>query len=298
MSNDKNPFAEFVRIVRALRHPQTGCPWDLEQTHESLRPYLVEECYEVLEAIEAKDDKELLTELGDVLLQVVLHSQVASERNAFTIDDVVQAVTDKMVRRHPHVFGETKGQVKTASEVINRWEAIKHGERKEENKTDQTPSRLAGIPIALPALIRAQRLGEKASKANFDWRSTEDVWTKVEEELGELKEELNSLLEGNASSLPCANALFDAALAGNDEALPSRREEKTKNLQHELGDVLFALTQLARKLNFSAEDALRGCCDRFIKRFSALETSLGEKLFTASDDELEAEWQKAKAKVG
>lgn len=283
MSETKDFFSEFIEVVRALRHPQTGCPWDLEQTHESLRPYLVEECYETLEAIEAKDDKELLTELGDVLLQVVLHSQVASERGAFTIDDVIKTVSEKMIRRHPHVFGETKGEVKSASEVIHRWEAIKHAERKDGNgKKTTPPSRLDGVPTSLPALIRAQRLGEKASKANFDWRNVSDVWAKIKEELAELEAEIRPMVQQNDMGKPAVSA-------------PTKLDKHS--VTHELGDVFFALAQLARKLDLGAEDSLRECCSRFTSRFNELERALGDRLFTTSDEDLEAEWQRAKKRL-
>ena len=160
----KEAFEKFVEVVAALRHPETGCPWDLEQDHKSIRPYTIEECYEVIEAIENEDDEELVLELGDLLLQVVLHAQIAKDRDAFSIKEVIEAVTKKMIDRHPHVFGDVKAN--NSDEVLKNWESLK---REEKKKKDPEKSILAGIPKAMPALLRAQRLGDKATKVNFDW---------------------------------------------------------------------------------------------------------------------------------
>jgi tetrapyrrole methylase family protein/MazG family protein len=267
-------FEEFIQIVKRLRDPVSGCPWDLAQTNESIRPYLVEECYEVLEAIDLKNDDELKKELGDVLLQVVLHAQIAADRKAFSIEDVVQLISEKMVRRHPHIFGghifggmeDTKGLVeaKTAEDVKTNWERIKLEERKNAGENQQI---LAGVPKALPALVRAQRLGQKAAKFGFDWKELKDVWAKVEEELGELKIEIGS---------------FDNPTSNKDR------------ITAELGDLLFALSQLGRWLDTHTEDALRACCDRFTSRFNTVEGQLEKPMTEYTVEELEVLWQRAK----
>ena len=224
-------FAEFVRVVKALRTPGTGCPWDLEQTHLTLRPYLIEEAYEVLDALDAGTDAHLCEEFGDLLLQVVLHAQLAADRGAFTIADVVQGITAKMVRRHPHVFGDA--QMSSAGEVMQHWERTKAAERAE------TESGLAAglerLPAGLPALARAQRLGEKAARAR------EDV----------------SLTEALAQARTHLDALEQQA---------RRQETEREALDQELGALLFDLCQVARKLEIPAEDSLRASSRRFIER--------------------------------
>jgi MazG family protein len=234
-------FREFVLVIRALRKPGTGCPWDLEQDHRTLRPYLIEEAYEVLEAIDRGDDRALRDELGDLLLQVVLHVQVADDRSAFSITDVIRGITEKMVRRHPHVFGGV--QVSGSAEVRRNWEQIKAAE----TQAAGTPpaGALAGVPEALPALLRAQRLGEKAARVHYDSESVPAVFTKVREGLAKLEDE--------------ARSVGDAA-----RPLP---EERRGCLEDELGDVLFNLCQLARRLGLGAEDSLRATNRRFEDRF-------------------------------
>lgn len=253
-------FTAFIEVIKKLRDPNGGCPWDLKQTHDSLKPYLVEECYEVLEAIELGDDAELCKELGDVLLQSVLHAQVAADRGAFTIADVVQTVHNKMVRRHPHVFGDVT--VSGAEDVLKNWEAIKQSENGGTTK-EASRSAIGGIPKALPALIRAERLGEKAGQVDFDWPSIDSVWEKVNEEIQELSAEL-----GEANN--------------------------TQRITEEFGDLLFALCQLGRKLEIHPEDALRAACEKFTQRFEAMEASSKKSLRDLSLEELEALWQKAK----
>ena len=275
MDKTEEVFTRFVQVIKELRTPVTGCPWDLEQTHQSLKPYIVEETYEVLEAIDDGDDAELSSELGDVLLQVVLHAQLARDRGAFTIDDVISKVTDKMIRRHPHVFGDTA--VSGTKEVLKNWEAIKHEERQNKqgmNKNGtEKESMLAGVPKAMPALLRAQRLGQKAAKVSFDWKSISGVWDKVKEEMGELEAEI-SAVQGRQASV-----------------------DQKKALEHELGDLLFSLCQLARWLDTSAEDCLKGCCARFIERFSKMEEFAGKTLSEFSEDQLEDLWQRAKLEL-
>ena len=255
-------FTKLVAIVARLRDPSGGCPWDLKQNHHSLRPYLIEECYEVLEALEAENDQEFCEELGDLILQVVLHAQLATERDAFTISEVLQQIADKLVRRHPHVFGDT--QVSGAEEVLRNWERIKIDERIEANE-EKKRSTLSGIPRALPALLRAQRMGEKAAKVSFDWPSAEGVWAKVDEELAELRE---------VALVPTPDR---AALA------------------HELGDILFALAQLARWLGLSAEDCLQESASRFSARFQQMEATAGRPLPEVSPEDLDALWESAKS---
>jgi len=251
-------FEGLVRIMHRLRSPG-GCPWDGEQTHASIKPYTIEEAYEVAEAIDSGDDGELCTELGDLLLQIVFHAEMAGERGAFAITDVIAAISDKMVRRHPHVFADV--QVSGASEVLRNWSRIKADERRASGDT----SALAGVPRAMPALLRAQRLGEKAGHAGFDWSDAQGVLAKLREELGEL----------------------EAAMAAGDRT----------HATAELGDLLYAGTSLARHLGAVAEDALNGAADRFSERFRHMESALAAQqrdVHGASSDELEALWQAAK----
>lgn len=253
-------FEELVRIMHRLRGPG-GCPWDGEQTHDSIKPYLIEEAYEVVEAIDARDDRELCTELGDLLLQIVFHAEMAAQEGRFTVADVIAAISEKMVRRHPHVFADT--QVSGADEVLRNWSRIKA----EERQTAADSSALAGVPRAMPALLRAQRLGEKAGHAGFDWADTRGVLDKLREEVDEL----------------------DAALASGDRAAAQR----------ELGDLLYAATSMARHLRVSAEDALKGAADRFSTRFRHMEAALVEHhrdIHSASPEELDALWEDAKRK--
>lgn len=284
MTKSPSTFSHFVDIVKALRDPKGGCPWDLEQTHQTLRPYLIEEAYEVLEAIEKGDDAELCAELGDLLLQIVLHAQLADEHGKFSINDVVSGITEKMIRRHPHIFGDVK--VQSSQEVLHNWEAIKQTER--QGNDGSKVSFLTGVPISLPALLRAQRLGEKAAKANFDWKSVAEVWKKVEEEMTELQRELNIFLSPEKDA-PESHSSTDPAVV--------LTQEQRACLEHELGDVLFSLCQLSRFLGLSAEESLRACCKRFEARFQEMEREADGTLRELSEDELEELWQKAKRKL-
>ena len=269
MAQDAHPsFARLVEIMATLRSAN-GCPWDKEQTPQTLKPYLVEETYEVLEALEAEDWAELKEELGDLLLQIVFHSQLMAEAGEFTIDDVAQAISDKMTRRHPHVFSDLK--VENAKEVSQNWAKIKAEEKKakQQRKGTADQSILAGVPKDAPALIQAQRLGEKATRAGFDWSSATAVCEKVTEEYKEL----------------------EAELTANDK----ERQE------HELGDLLFALTSLARHLDLDAESALRKANGRFNSRFRYIEEQIdrnGEDLYHTSLTRLEELWQEAKRTLG
>ena len=256
---DGNPFVKLVEIMARLR-AEDGCPWDRQQTHTSLKPYLLEEAYEVLEAIDGEDDGEFCKELGDVLLQVVFHAQIAREEDRFSIEEVCQAIVDKLIRRHPHVFGDT--QVAGAGEVLTNWERIKQAERREEARP---ASILDGVPGQLPALLRAQRVQAKAARVGFDWRDIRGPLDKVEEEFAELRQ---------------------ACKSGN---IP--------HLEEEFGDLLFALVNAGRFLELCSEDALRVAIDKFEGRFRAVEThfaACGKDLEEASLEEMDHAWDQIK----
>ncbi|HWU39075.1 MAG TPA: nucleoside triphosphate pyrophosphohydrolase [Candidatus Acidoferrum sp.] len=253
-------FTELVEIMARLRG-ENGCPWDREQTSESIKPYLVEETYEVLEAIDDQEPAKLREELGDLMLQIVFHSRMAEEAGVFSIGDVLAAINSKLVRRHPHVFGEVKAE--TAQEVLFNWEQIKQTERRQ---AKGQASLLDGVPREMPALLRAHRLQEKASRVGFDWKEAQEVLRKVEEELGELRE----AMQGQAAD----------------------------RVEAELGDLLFALVNLSRFLAVNPEEALRKTIARFIARFQYIEEELlrrGRSLRQATLEEMDALWAEAKA---
>jgi MazG family protein len=253
-------FDRLLDIMARLRGPE-GCPWDREQTRTSLKPYLIEEAYEVLEAIEADDIDAIREELGDVLFQVVFHAQIAGERGEFTMDDLLQGLNDKMTQRHPHVFGDAS--VATASEALTQWEAIK---QREAEARGRPRSIIDGVPRALPSLIRAQRTQTKAARVRFDWPDARAAWEKVEEEVREAAE----------------------ALGGGDR----------ERLVEELGDVLFSVVNVARLSDIDAEDALHRAIEKFRRRFTGMEDALatrGTSLGRASMDEMERAWEAAKA---
>lgn len=227
-----------------------GCPWDREQTHDSLKPYLLEEAYEALEAIDDGDDEELCKELGDVLLQIVFHAQIAREEQRFDIDDVARAIVDKLVRRHPHVFADT--EVADADEVAANWDEIKKQERRE--KGAEAPSHIDGIPKNLPALMRAQRMQARASRQGFDWSAIDGPLDKVEEEFTELRQAL--------------------------------QEGERDDIEDEFGDLLFALVNTARFIEINPEEALRRSVDKFERRFRAVEKHLRERGETMEDTPL------------
>lgn len=252
-------FDNAMAIMRRLRAPG-GCPWDAEQSHESLKRYLIEECYEVIEAIDRKDDDLLREELGDLLLQPIFHAAIAEERGAFTMDDVLETLADKLVRRHPHVFGDQ--EIRTSEEQVANWEKIKKEEKGEERK-----SALSGIPPHLPALMQAQKITEKAARVGFDWEHTDQVYAKVLEELHEL-----------------------------EETMVTRDQER---MESELGDLLFAIVNLGRFLAVNPEEALRKTIDRFTSRFGHVEETLhgrGIQLKDASLEEMDRLWNEAKEK--
>jgi len=270
-------FDALVRIMERLR-ADGGCPWDREQTRQSLKPFLIEEAYEVVEAIDEGNTEQLREELGDLLFQVVFHAQVAAELGEFTIGQVLAATADKMVRRHPHVFSD--GTASTAGEVLEQWEKLK---REERDAVAAVPgSALDGVPKELPALLRAQRLQDKASRAGFDWPEISGVIAKVQEEL----DELNAAMQGGAPNEP-------ATSTGSVRSL-----SKVEGIEHELGDLLFSLVNMARFLNLSAEDALRKSIGRFTARFRYMEQTIergGRRLKEASPEEMNSLWEEAKA---
>ena len=253
-------FERLLDIMHRLRGP-AGCPWDREQTPTSLKPHLLEEAYEVLEAIESGEADPLREELGDLLLQVVFHAEIAAERGEFEIADVLARLIDKLVSRHPHVFGATS--VETPRQALAQWEAIK---QREAEMHGRRRSVIDGVPRALPALLRAQRVQAKAARVNFDWPDARAAWTKVEEEVRE-----------------AAAALID----GDPE-----------RLQEELGDVLFSLVNVARLSAIDAEDALQRAIEKFRHRFTTMESELiarGKSIATVSSEELEQSWEAVKA---
>ncbi len=251
-------FDEFMDIIVRLRG-KDGCPWDREQTHESLKPCLLEECYETFEAIDHKDNENLCEELGDILLQVALHSVIAEEQGEFDINKVISGVSEKMIRRHPHVF--KKVAVKDSEEVIRNWEEIKKQEKSAKNIVEE----LKEVPKAFPSLLRAEKIQKKASKTGMDFTDCEQVLEKVYEELEELKE---SIKNGDKS-----------------------------NISEEFGDVLFTMINLSRFLQLNAENSLTNATNKFINRFVdvfALAESRGQDLCELSPVELDKLWREVK----
>jgi MazG family protein len=248
-------FERLVAIMARLRGPG-GCPWDREQSFDTIKPYLLEETYEVLEAIDKRDWAALADELGDLLIQAVFFAQMAAEENKFRIDDSIDAIVQKLIRRHPHVFAD--GEAKTADDVKRRWDEIKADEKK--SKGESPRGLLESVPRNLPALVEAQQVASKAAGVGFDWENADQVIEKLDEELGELQR---------------------AREGGN-------REE----LEGEIGDLLFVLVNLARFLKVDPEQALRKTNAKFRKRFAHVEA--GAKLPGATIDEMEALWQEAK----
>ena len=276
-------FDEFVATIEALRAPD-GCPWDKEQTHRSIAGNIVEEAYEAVDAIEADDTPHMLEELGDVLLQVVLQSQIAADAGEFTIDDVCRVVNEKIVRRHPHVFGEmTAGD---ANEVLDVWDQIKMAEKEAADAAaDAAPAGLLdGVPKSFPALKQAQKISRKAASAGFEWETVDDVWAKVDEEIAELK-----VAYGAAPKSP--NGKVDGS--ADPQALAA--------VELETGDVLFSLVNVARKMGVQAEEALRATCGKFRTRWAFMEGAAagqGRRVEDLSMEEMEGLWQMSKALEG
>ena len=260
-----NIYDRLFELVKRLRG-ENGCPWDREQTPETIHPHLVEEAYELLEAIESGDTKGICEELGDVLFHIFFLARIFEEVNAFTMEDVVQGIIEKMVRRHPHVFGRTS-RVSNADEVRSQWQRIKAQEGKQSG-TEVGASFLDGVPKDLPALMRAYRLGQRASKVGFDWSDFTDIIAKVEEELKELREVLEKDIEG-------------------------------PEVSEEFGDVLFSMVNLARSIHVHPETALSRATSKFVRRFKFVEDTLkrqGRSLESASLAEMDEIWEKSKMK--
>jgi tetrapyrrole methylase family protein/MazG family protein len=250
-------LARLLRIMARLRGPK-GCPWDREQTHRSIRHNLIEECYEALDALDAGTMKAFRDELGDLLLQIVFHAQLASEAGQFDFESVAKSITDKLVRRHPHVFGSKKA--KTSAQVLQQWEAIKKSEKRAASVVH-----LEDLPRHLPALLKADKVQRKVARVGFDWRHVNDVVAKIEEELREVKAALT---------------------AGN-----------RKQFEEELGDLLFAAVNLARFEDLHAEELLDRCVAKFVKRFQQIERAVhkgGRRLEDCTLKELDALWEWAK----
>jgi MazG family protein len=250
-------FAKLCQIVAKLRAPG-GCPWDREQTHESLLPQLIEEAYEVAGSVRNGDMTNFREELGDLLLHIIMQTEIARESGRFGIDDVIQEVSEKLIRRHPHVFG--RSSLSDSGAVVRQWESIKRDEKREGHSHF-----LDGIPKALPALMRAQKVQSKVARVHFGWTDLREVTAKVDEELSETK----------------------GSIASDDRA----------SIEHEIGDLLFAVVNLARKCKLDAESALQGATNKFIARFDRLEEELkarGKELGDVGLEELDAIWDQIK----
>lgn len=262
MANSPGERLDSLLSLMARLRGEGGCPWDREQTRASLRPYLLEEAYEVLEAIDEGPTDHLVEELGDLLFQVVFHCQIATERGEFTMAEVLGRLSDKMIRRHPHVFGDRV--VADAREALAQWERIKHDEGGEDGRPR---SALDGVPARLPALLRAQRLQVKAGRVGFDWTDWRQAWTKVREEMAELEATLGAADTGRVSD--------------------------------EMGDVLFSMVNVARLRGIDAEDCLRQAAGKFTRRFREVETEMraaGRKVSETPAEDLDRAWEAVKAR--
>jgi MazG family protein len=260
MNTAGEKFQRLVEIMGRLRGPD-GCPWDREQTFDTIKPFTLEETYEVLDAIDRRDWQDVAEELGDFMLQAVFYAQMAAEQQLFTIEDSLEAINEKLVRRHPHIFGAESAE--TAGDVLRIWGKAKAAEKKDKGKEDQTL--LGGVPRALPALVEAQQIASRAAGVGFDWENPEQVIEKLHEELAE----------------------FDEA----------RRKSSQDELEDELGDMLFVLVNLARFVKVDPEQALRRTNRKFRERFGHIERKLqeqGRSLAEANLEEMEALWQEAK----
>jgi len=261
MLKDRYEFSDLVDIMKILRS-ENGCPWDREQTHESLKKYLIEETYEVLEVIDLKDKDRLCEELGDLLLQIIFHAQIAAEDGKFDINDVITGICRKMIQRHTHVFGDAKAE--NADEVLVNWEAIKKKEKGQKSQTEV----LRSVPANLPALMRSYKVQQKAAQVGFDWDNIDDVIAKVHEEIKELEDVYKS--------------------------------KNVERIMDEMGDVFFALVNLARFLKVQPELALTGTINKFIKRFEYIEQEsekMGKRLENMKLPEMDELWNKAKVHI-
>lgn len=267
MAENHNPtlaaLQELIDVVAKLRSPDGGCPWDLAQTPESLTPYIIEEAYEVVDAIQTGDKKAIAEELGDLLLQVVLQAQIASEKGDFTLKEIAESISQKLIRRHPHVFGDVT--VENVDEVRQNWETIKAAEKGETLEKQKLSDKLDRYRRSLPPLNAAMKISKKAAAVGFEWNNIEEVWDKFHEELGE----------------------FQQALA----------EETQERQESELGDLLFAIIQLARWHKLDPSAGLQGTSLRFIQRLQKMEDVIDRPLTDYSLAELDALWQQAKAKL-
>ena len=260
-------FDALVRTVWRLRQPD-GCPWDREQTHQSIAKNMIEEAFEAVDAIEGSQTRHMEEELGDVLMQVVLHAQIASDEGTFDIDDVCRGINEKLVRRHPHVFGDASAS--DANEVLGIWDQVKLGEHKKAGEEasqagERREGLLDGVPVQLPALMQAQKISRKAAAAGFEWRTTDDVWAQVYSEIDEFRAEPSGSLEAEL----------------------------------EFGDILIALINVARREHIDAESALRATCAKFRRRWASMEEAAwasGRDIADVSNDEQEALWAAAKLK--
>jgi tetrapyrrole methylase family protein/MazG family protein len=254
----RRSFDDLVNLMKTLRGPD-GCPWDRKQSLPDLKPFVIEEAYEVVDAVDRDDRQALMEEVGDLLLESVFIAEITREEGSFDIYDSITSVHDKLVRRHPHVFADVEAN--DAEQVLVNWEKQKNEERKAENK-----SVLSGVPASLPAALKASRLTEKAARVGFDWRKTDDVFDKLDEEIGELRE----------------------AVKGGD----------TSRIEDEMGDLLFTIANIARKTGVNPEEALQSTNRKFIRRFEAMETAVrasGRNLDQLSLEEMDALWEQAKA---
>ncbi len=248
--------SEFLQLVSIMKRLRKECPWDLKQTPQSLRQYILEEAYETVEAIDNENWEELKKELGDLLLQIVFQAEIAEEKSRFTLKNVIASINQKLIRRHPHVFGEIK--VKDEDEVKNNWEQIKF----EQERRDSV---LAGIPLQLSGLLRAQRIQEKAAQVGFDWNNVNGIFTKLREEISELEQAI--------------------------------QEKNPEEIENELGDLIFTLVNLARFQKINAEDSLRKTINKFISRFQYIERKLAEKnksIYHSSLEEMDRLWEESK----
>ncbi|MDD5456066.1 MAG: nucleoside triphosphate pyrophosphohydrolase [Candidatus Margulisbacteria bacterium] len=255
-------YQELTDIVKKLLSPE-GCPWDREQTHETLKNYLIEEAYEFVEAVEENDYLKMEEELGDLLFHVVIHSVIAEQNNKFSLQSVAEKISQKMIRRHPHVFGD--GKVSSVDEVWKNWDSIKRKEKKEKSDNNKAESMLHNVPKNLPALLRAEKIQKRVARVGFDWADVSKVWNKVHEELQELKDAV--------------------------------KEDSKEHIREEVGDLLFSVVNLCRKLDIDPEDALQHSNKKFISRFSYLENKFIEKkkdISESSLEEMDFLWNEAK----
>lgn len=274
-SSPEQSLSHFLEIIDRLRDPNGGCPWDVKQTFQSLKPLIIEEAYEVADAVDS-NEQSIGEELGDILSLIALFAHIGKGKNLFSFSSILDGISDKLVRRHPHVFGDVK--VSGSEEVLQNWEQIKQQERASQSKTE-TKGLFDGLPKSLPALLKAHQIGERSARVGFDWASSEGVAEKVKEELGEFFYELSPAQNGSNQSQPSVDQ---------------------KKVFEEFGDLLFTLAQYSRHLGFNAEEALLAANAKFLRRFSTLERLANERfgskpLLELGKNTLEQLWNEAKA---